>query len=382
MSLGNEEIKHLQQLLLHHDATTVELGLSMLKGNNDLIDDLYWCLVILSTIGVVPGSRIQSQILLRHERYSGRLKFDQRCMLIFQQHFQLRSKEENQHFLDHYRRIRTEVEPLLLSQEHYADFFKKALDCLNPEIESIRPAIERFFQLNILGNPGHAEVHYQYAEFMVKHGDPQRLAMAPIELFDKAASLGYQSERAYFRAGRYAHEKLKAFDTARDYYLKSQDPDHPDFSILYNLALLELEHYQHYEKAAQLLQQCLSLSPQAVDVLNNLAWIYAFHLGALELAEQYIDKALILDSAYPAALDTKGWIRWKEHLDKKNAERYFKKALSIQNDHWPSCKHLCELLLEAGKREEAKTQFVGFLQNLSPQRREEAEITEFFTYFR
>ncbi|MEO1438726.1 MAG: hypothetical protein AAFV80_24510, partial [Bacteroidota bacterium] len=240
MSLGNEEIKHLQQLLLHQDATMVELGLSMLKGNNDLIDDLYWCLVILSTIGIVPGSRIQSQILLRHERYSGRLKFDQRCMLIFQQHFQLRSKEENQHFLDHYRRIRTEVEPLLLTQEHYANFYEKAADCLNPEIESIRPAIERFFQLNILGNPSNAEVHFKYAEFMVKHGDPQRLQQAPIELFDKAAALGHKVEEAYFQAGLYAHQQLKTFDTAREYYLKSQRTHQPDYAVLYNLALLEM----------------------------------------------------------------------------------------------------------------------------------------------
>lgn len=132
-------------------------------------------------------------------------------------------------------------------------------------------------------------------------------------------------------------------------------PDQAD--LLYERAMVA-ERQKELDVVEKHLTRLIELRPDNAHGYNALGYTWADHNIRLPEALALIQKAVELSPNDPFILDSLGWVQYRlGELD--NAEVTLKKAYALRPDEEIG-RHLVEVLMSAGKKEEAQT----FLQTL------------------
>ena len=103
---------------------------------------------------------------------------------------------------------------------------------------------------------------------------------------------------------------------------------------------------EHYKKE-------LALSPDNTVVLNNLAWEYGINQSSLDKAQPYLDRLQAQKRLDPRILDTIGWILARNGMA-ADGEKHIRNALDLMPDQPTFLYHLGDVLMRAGRKEEAR----------------------------
>lgn len=126
-------------------------------------------------------------------------------------------------------------------------------------------------------------------------------------------------------------------------------PDQPD--LLYERAMVA-ERQDDLPKVEQFLKRLIEVRPENPHGYNALGYTWAENNMHLDKALELIRKAVELAPNDPFIMDSLGWVHFKlGEIDK--AEVTLRKAFELRQDEEIGL-HLLEVLLKAGKREEAR----------------------------
>lgn len=130
-------------------------------------------------------------------------------------------------------------------------------------------------------------------------------------------------------------------------------------NLLYERALLE-ESTGDVAASERDLQQIIRQNPDNAEALNALGYTLTIYSTRYHEALGYIQKALDLMPEDPAILDSMGWLQYRMGQNDA-ALTYLRDA--YQRDHDPQiAAHLIQVLLAAGRREEARTLWTAALK--------------------
>jgi tetratricopeptide (TPR) repeat protein len=149
--------------------------------------------------------------------------------------------------------------------------------------------------------------------------------------------------------------------------------DHPDKK---GVNLFLADYYTAHNdkaKAAEYYEKELVLDPGNLVALNNLAWEYGVNRADLEKAKPYIAKLKTKRMLDPRILDTIGWILAKNGKNEE-ALQNFRTAVNLVPDHPTFNYHLAYVLIQLGKKDEAKKCLATALASKVPfEERKDAE---------
>jgi tetratricopeptide (TPR) repeat protein len=92
------------------------------------------------------------------------------------------------------------------------------------------------------------------------------------------------------------------------------------------------ERMGQFKKAEEIFEECISLYPDAHEVLNYLAYMWADKGENLEKALEYVNRALDLEPENGAYIDTLGWIYYKQKEYSKALDQIQKANELIKDD--------------------------------------------------
>lgn len=155
----------------------------------------------------------------------------------------------------------------------------------------------------------------------------------------------------YLEAGN--HQK------AYDIYEKALK-EMPDSTNLLYAHAIAAEKLNRVDIAERDLRDVLKLDPNNVQALNALGYTLADRTDRYSEALSYIQRAMTLDPKDAAIIDSMGWVQFR--LGNHNeAIAYLRQALELTQDSEVAA-HLGEVLLAAGKKDEAVNVLKGALK--------------------
>ena len=148
----------------------------------------------------------------------------------------------------------------------------------------------------------------------------RRIPDNPIILF--ALACIYSVEKEYQKA-------VQEFQEVRDITNRSGQKLSAGFYFYYGSAY---ERMGEFKKAEEVFKECISLYPDAHEVLNYLAYMWADKGENLGKALEYVDRALELDPENGAYIDTLGWIYYKQKKYTKARDQILEANELIKDD--------------------------------------------------
>ncbi len=142
----------------------------------------------------------------------------------------------------------------------------------------------------------------------------------------------------------------KAFDLLSETLL--QMPDEKD--LLYTRALVA-EHLGKLDVLESDLKKVLAKDPNNAESLNALGYTLLSDSKRYHEAEKYLQRAIKLQPNEPAIMDSFGWLQFKLG-NYPQAAKYLQSAYEKQNSGEIAA-HLCEVLWEMNKKEDAQKLF-------------------------
>lgn len=160
------------------------------------------------------------------------------------------------------------------------------------------------------------------------------------------------------QAGLYNQQNQveKAFDLLSETLL--QMPEEKD--LLYTRALVA-EHLGKLDVLESDLKKVLAKDPNNAESLNALGYTLLSDSKRYREAEKYLQKAIKLQPNEPAIMDSFGWLQFKLG-NYPQAVKYLQAAYEKLNSGEIAA-HLCEVLWEINKKEDAQKLFDGALKN-------------------
>jgi tetratricopeptide (TPR) repeat protein len=146
---------------------------------------------------------------------------------------------------------------------------------------------------------------------------------------------------------------IEFFDKTLKYVNKEKDPDK---SIILQTYIFLGETYneqKEYKKSDEVFEKALLMAPNNALILNNYSYYLSLREEKLDLAEYHIRKCITLEPNNSTYLDTYGWVLYKlGRVDE--AINMIEKAMKTGgNDNYEIVNHMCELLVVAGRLDEA-----------------------------
>lgn len=130
----------------------------------------------------------------------------------------------------------------------------------------------------------------------------------------------------------------------------------PHLLVAQHLLAGRYEAAGEHDRAIGRYRGILELRPNDVIALNNLAYALATRKGVLTEAREVGERAYRLAPNNAAIIDTLGWILFMSG-DLKRSGELLGKALSLAPNNGSIALHYIEVLITAGRKEEAKRQF-------------------------
>ncbi len=197
--------------------------------------------------------------------------------------------------------------------------------------------------------------------------------------YRRAAELEPDNPLPHYNLGNIYSDR-EDFPAAAQAYQKAVDLNPSYSNALYNLAWVCSHELGEFGRGEKLLQQVITLEPEAVDAINELGELYRLWEKPEQAAEQY-RKAIEIDPAYPypygnlgelayqqADYDTaKSWLLKYIDRDATNPDIYYLLALTAarQNDKQSALSYLQQALangyeeVNSWKKEEAFAKIKG-----------------------
>lgn len=153
---------------------------------------------------------------------------------------------------------------------------------------------------------------------------------------------------------------LKKYDEAIPSYHRTLEclkkEKEPDKDVELQTYVFVGEAYNEQKKYAEsdvAFGKALAIAPNHPLVLNNYSYYLSLREEKLDLAEKYIKKCIAMEPNSSTYLDTYGWVLYKQgRVDE--AIIMIEKAMKNGGDDNPEIiDHLCELLVVAGRTDEA-----------------------------
>ncbi|MDR1673548.1 MAG: tetratricopeptide repeat protein [Bacteroidales bacterium] len=148
-------------------------------------------------------------------------------------------------------------------------------------------------------------------------------------------------------------EAIVSYNRTLECMAKEKSPD-KDVELQAYVFLGEAYNEQKtYAASDNAFEKALSIAPDNALVLNNYSYYLSLREEKLDVAEQYIKKCLAIEPASNTYLDTYGWVLYKLGRIDEAIAVIEKVIRNGGNDNPEIVNHLCELLVRAGRMEEA-----------------------------
>ncbi len=174
-------------------------------------------------------------------------------------------------------------------------------------------------------------------------------------------ALAYFDNRYLFNFFRgLSASMLKKYDEAVPAYLRTLECLKKEKEVDKNIELqcyvLLAEAYnekKEYRESDEAFEKALVIAPNNPMVLNNYGYYLSLREEKLDLAEGYIKRCLTLEPNSSTYLDTYGWILYKLGRIDEAIATIEKAMKNGGNDNPEIVDHMCELLVVAGRTDEA-----------------------------
>ncbi len=185
-----------------------------------------------------------------------------------------------------------------------------------------------------------AEYYYNKAEKAFNRGDYKTAKKD----YEKSLELNPRFSEAYNNLALLEKEHFQEFEKARQYYEKAIELNSNNAMAYYNLACLLTRHYKEYDKARLFFEKVIKLSPSDARAYNDLALLITEHFKEYQTAKQYYEKAIEINKDYDESYNNFANLLWLQFDEYEKAKQYYEKAIGINPEFVDAYSNLATLM--------------------------------------
>ena len=342
MTYTQDELNNLERLLMSSTTDNIEIALSILGQERDLIAyfkrhlAVIRCFNMNNKLMVVP-QKLLTKIYTKDD--IERLYMPIRLFGKFLKH----ERSYFQHLLPHiddYVKIGQEYDTIICQNKNYIEHFHKVAYACHYKYEAFDWA-KFFYKKAVNLNPQKGKYHFYYALLLLNKfldNDMEAYLKTIIQHSEKAIELDYSLDYTYSNMAT-AYHTCKYSDEAITYYLKSIEVNPKRATPFNNLGYLYFE-LKRYDEAKQMLEKALALEPSSHHVLSSIGELYMKGYQDYEKAKVYLEGAIVQKPSYVFHRNLMGDL-YLDYLNEKDKAKYqYEKVLQFD----PKNKHATKRL--------------------------------------
>jgi tetratricopeptide (TPR) repeat protein len=149
-------------------------------------------------------------------------------------------------------------------------------------------------------------------------------------------------------------EAIASFGKTLECLKREKEPDREIELQAYVLLGEAYNEQKRYDQSDAVFERALLLAPNNALVLNNYSYYLSLREEKLDVAERYIRRCIAMEPDNSTYLDTYGWVLYKLGRIDEAIVMIEKAMKNGGNTNLEIVEHLCELLVVAGREDEAR----------------------------
>ena len=212
------------------------------------------------------------------------------------------------------------------------------------------------YEQSLLINPNHPTTYLHLAELLVgplkDAGRAAQLLTEARRRFPGAPEIVYYLAIAQ-REAKQSQQAVATFEEALREAQMDSDDDLVNAKFYFNYGAAA-EQAGLYDRAAELLRQCIALDPaNSAEAYNYLGYMWADHNMNLDEAETMIRRALEKEPNNPSYLDSLGWVEFHKGRFDQALDHLLRAAKATEHDDPVVFEHVGDIYLKLNRLPEA-----------------------------